>query len=133
MNISWQHTAYLFDLSTFLINRLEVIRSDKTGAAEQWASYDADGKRLKDEKYVANLLHLLRRLQHVLFAVLVRRSIKRLDEFAHREDKKWNHTREGKKLDEDWFSEWPSGRRPLSTTWPWNIRPSLVVLWVGQA
>ena len=29
----------------------------------------------------------------------------------------------------DWFSEWPNGQRPLSTTWPWNIKPSLIVLW----
>jgi hypothetical protein len=28
-----------------------------------------------------------------------------------------------------WFFEWPNGRRPLSSTWPWNIKPSLVVLW----
>ena len=29
----------------------------------------------------------------------------------------------------DWFSEWPNGERPLSTTWPWNVKPSLIVLW----
>jgi hypothetical protein len=23
-----------------------------------------------------------------------------------------------------WFAEWPDARRPLNTTWPWNIRPS---------
>jgi len=30
---------------------------------------------------------------------------------------------------ETFFSEFPGGRRPLSTTWPWSIRPSLAVLW----
>jgi hypothetical protein len=29
-----------------------------------------------------------------------------------------------------WFFEWPDGRPPLSTTWPWaDVRPALVVLW----
>lgn len=28
-----------------------------------------------------------------------------------------------------WFSEFPNSVRPLSTTWPWSIRPSLMVLW----
>jgi len=36
--------------------------------------------------------------------------------------------RRGRKC-KDWFFVYPSGKRPLSTTWPWNIRPSLVVLW----
>ena len=30
---------------------------------------------------------------------------------------------------DDWFAEWPNGQRPLSTTWPWNIKPALLVLW----
>ncbi|KAK7562149.1 hypothetical protein IWX49DRAFT_76789 [Phyllosticta citricarpa] len=28
-----------------------------------------------------------------------------------------------------WFSEFPGGVRPMSTTWPWTIRPALAVLW----
>jgi hypothetical protein len=29
-----------------------------------------------------------------------------------------------------WFFEWPSGRHPLSSTWPWaDVKPSLLVLW----
>ncbi|KAF2742066.1 hypothetical protein M011DRAFT_413379 [Sporormia fimetaria CBS 119925] len=28
-----------------------------------------------------------------------------------------------------WFFEYPDGQRPLSTTWPWSIKPSLAVLW----
>lgn len=30
---------------------------------------------------------------------------------------------------EEWFFEFPDARHPLSTTWPWAIRPSLAVLW----
>jgi hypothetical protein len=115
--------AYMFDSSTFLIGKLEALQSDK---AKVWAESDADCKRLKEESYTANLLHLLRRLQYLLFQVLVHRSITRLDEFALHWQTYWQQQ---KKLGEDWFTEWPSGQRPLSTTWPWNIRPSLVVLW----
>jgi hypothetical protein len=32
-------------------------------------------------------------------------------------------------LRDDYFSEWPGIRKPLGSTWPWNIKPSLVVLW----
>jgi hypothetical protein len=29
-----------------------------------------------------------------------------------------------------WFFEWPSGRHPLNSTWPWaDVKPSLLVLW----
>lgn len=28
-----------------------------------------------------------------------------------------------------WFSVFPGSVRPLSTTWPWTIRPALAVLW----
>lgn len=29
-----------------------------------------------------------------------------------------------------WFFEWPGGRHPLNSTWPWaDVKPSLVVLW----
>jgi len=128
--ISLHQVAYLFDLSTFLIHRLEVLDGERGRQSPDGAPHDAASRRLRDEKYIANLLHLLRRLQHFLFQILVRRSIKWLDEIHdHWQKRDWAH--QGTKLDDDWFSEWPSGRRPLSTTWPWNIRPSLVVLWVS--
>lgn len=130
-SLSLQHTAYLFDLATFLISRLEAMFNAGSCAMQAWTSYNADCKRLKDEKYIANMLHLLRRLQCFLFQILIHRSLKRLDEYARHGEENWDRTQAAKKLDEDWFSEWPSGRRPLSTTWPWNIRPSLVVLWVS--
>jgi hypothetical protein len=129
-HLSLQHAAYAFDLCTFLINRLDLIYSDNGRASQGWTTHNADCKRLKDEKYIANLLYLLRRLQHFLFQTLVHRSLKRLDDL-HDDWQKHDSRQEGKALDADWFSEWPSGQRPLSTTWPWNIRPSLVVLWVS--
>jgi hypothetical protein len=130
-HISLPHAAYVFDLSTFLINRLDLISNDNGLACQTWKTYNANCRRLKDEKYIANLLHLLRRLQYFLFQILVRRSLKRLDDL-HDDWKKQDSRQEGKSLDADWFSEWPSGERQLNTTWPWNIRPSLVVLWVSR-
>jgi hypothetical protein len=118
-----EQAAYMFDSSTYLIGKLEAIQLD---TARSWEEADAGCRRLKQEAYIANLLHLLRRLQHILFQVLVHRSITRLDEFARHWQTYWQQK---KKLGQDWFTEWPSGERPLSTTWPWNIRPSLVVLW----
>ncbi|ERF73909.1 hypothetical protein EPUS_05921 [Endocarpon pusillum Z07020] len=118
-----QQAAYMFDSSTFLIGKLEAVQLSKV---KSWADTDPDCKRLKEESYIANLLHLLRRLQYVLFQILVHRSITRLDEFASHWQTYWQQQ---KKLGDDWFTEWPSGQRPLSTTWPWNIRPSLVILW----
>jgi hypothetical protein len=129
-HISLQHVASAFDLATFLINRLDLIIRDPGHASQCWRTYSADCRRLQDEKYIANLLHLLRRLQYFLFQILVHKSLKRLDDL-HDNWQKQDSRQEGKRLDADWFSEWPSGERPLNTTWPWNIRPSLVVLWVG--
>ena len=41
----------------------------------------------------------------------------------------WPHWRHGQKTNQDWFSEYARNHRPLSTTWPWSIRPSLAVIW----
>ena len=38
----------------------------------------------------------------------------------------WQHP---KRIGDGWFAEWPNSHRPLSTTWPWNVKPSLLVLW----
>lgn len=124
--LSLPHAAYLFDLSSLLIDRLEVVRSQCYRSLSASAEYEPSLKRLDDEKFVANLIHLLRRLQHMLFQVLVHRSIKHLDEIALHWQDYWQQQ---KKLGDGWFNEWPDGQHPLSTTWPWNIRPSLVILW----
>ena len=124
--VTLPYAAYLFDLSSLLIDRLEVLRSNPTSSNARWAACDIDCKRLGDEKFMANVVHLLRRLQYTLFQILVRRSLMQLDEIAAHWQRYWQQQ---KKLGEGWFAEWPDGQRPLSTTWPLNIRPSLVVLW----
>jgi hypothetical protein len=122
-HVSLSKAACTLDYSTLLVEKLEQLRSNKV---ESGTHVDAGYGDLKEEKYAANLVHLLRRLQHILFQVLVHRSITRLDELALHWYTYWQQQ---KKVDEGWFNEWPCGQRPLSTTWPWNIRPSLMVLW----
>jgi hypothetical protein len=121
--INLPHAAYLFDLTSLLIERLDTLQ------AHQQSSHslsNAAYKGLQDEKFVANLVHLLRRLQYILFEILVHRSLWQIAEIAQY----WQeYRRQQNKLDDGWFAEWPNGERPLSTAFPWNIRPSLVVLW----
>lgn len=76
-----------------------------------------------DETYLANLEHLLLCLQDQLLALLVEKFV----EVAHRhlDDCQGDQRRHS----EAWFFEFPDARHPLSTTWPWSIRPSLAVIW----
>jgi len=82
---------------------------------------------LNDLLFLANLESILLQLQASLLYQLF---------FAHGRDlliEDINRIHEEQKQRgrrcKDWFFVYPSGKRPLSTTWPWNIRPSLVVLW----
>ncbi|CAG8953324.1 hypothetical protein HYFRA_00003533 [Hymenoscyphus fraxineus] len=41
-----------------------------------------------------------------------------------------NTCRLGALFGSGWFFEWPGGKRPLNSTWPWaDVKPSLLVLW----
>lgn len=73
-----------------------------------------------DESFIANYEHLLLSLRRQLIDALARKVIEALLEGGH--DKK-----QRKLL--SWFAEFPNNHRPLSTTWPWAIKPSLAVLW----
>ncbi|KAI9773004.1 MAG: hypothetical protein M1839_002274 [Geoglossum umbratile] len=74
-----------------------------------------------EEKYIANVEHLLLRYIYDLRYQLRKLILLRLVVEVHL----WAQ----QILDQGWFSEWPNGRPPLCSTWPWNIKPSLVVLW----
>jgi hypothetical protein len=80
-------------------------------------------KQLIDPTYIANLHHLLLCLLSQLLCQLVHICIELVRD----------HIAECQKLRrrwrEEWFFEYPDGRPPLSTTWPWAIKPSLAVLW----
>jgi hypothetical protein len=73
-----------------------------------------------DELFIANYEHLLLRLQSQLVESLTRKAIEALIQ---------NDLNKTQRKLLAWFSEFAHSRRPLSTTWPWSIKPSLAVLW----
>ena len=117
-----KEASHVLDITTLLLARLP--RAGQTYAAK-WKS-TAMCETLKYEKFLANLEHLLLCLQQAALHALLRYSLALLEAEIHQWHQYWQQR---KGLNDDWFTEWPSGRRPLSTTWPWNIKPSLVVLW----
>ncbi|GAB7352364.1 hypothetical protein MBLNU459_g2803t1 [Dothideomycetes sp. NU459] len=81
-----------------------------------------DGAAL-DEVYSANLEHLLLCLETNLLQLIISRTWARISEYLV----EWQT--ENRLRRDDWFSEFPNALHPLTTTWPWGIRPSLAVLW----
>jgi hypothetical protein len=73
-----------------------------------------------DELFIANYEHLLLRLQSQLVETLTRKAVEALI---------LNDLNKTQRKLLNWFSEFPGSQRPLSTTWPWSIKPSLAVLW----
>ena len=82
--------------------------------------------RLLCENAIANLLHILLCLQQAAIYALIVLSFNIVEAEIQRRRGYWEQLT---RSENGRFSEWPSGQRPLSTSWPWNIRPSLVILW----
>ncbi|KAI9812868.1 MAG: hypothetical protein M1827_004386 [Pycnora praestabilis] len=114
------NTAYTVDVVTTFLDEVRQRRSSICDGDDFALDY------IHDLKFLANLEHLLLCLQHKLIQTLFGtvKEILQLYVDGLREDRQRK-----KRLGFGRFAEWPSGRRPLSTTWPWNIKPSLVVLW----
>ncbi|KAK5107027.1 hypothetical protein LTR62_001916 [Meristemomyces frigidus] len=76
-----------------------------------------------DELGAANLEHLLLCLATAL--------LQRFITEAFGQSRRWlvECQRDQNIHAEDWFFEYPRGQHPLSTTWPWALKPSLAVLW----
>lgn len=73
--------------------------------------------------YAANLEDLLRCLKHQLVRLFFATVVEPVDHHIFASQRDFARARRV------WFSEFPGGRRPLCTTWPWNIKPSLAVVW----
>ncbi|KAI8932208.1 hypothetical protein NX059_011086 [Plenodomus lindquistii] len=73
-----------------------------------------------DESFIANYEHLLVRLRTDLIDAMARRAFEELLRGGH--DK-----RQRKLL--SWFTEFAEKPQPMSTSFPWTIKPSLAVLW----
>lgn len=77
-------------------------------------------------KFIANLEHLLRCLKQIALDAIIGHYLDLVEAHILHWHNYWQHQ---KRIGEGWFAEWPNGQRPLSTTWPWNVKPSLLVLW----
>lgn len=120
--LSLKGLTHLLVLVKDLLNSLERTPSSRGGVRTLVEGNELLDLHL-DETSVANLEHLLLCLRDQLLRLLVAKLV----ELVHRHVIECQ--RDQDKHGEEWFFEFPSGRRPLSTTWPWSIRPSLAVLW----
>jgi len=80
-----------------------------------------------DDRTVANLNYLLLRLRKILQDLTVQQvwdCFRRL--LLEYQSGRWHQYKYG---GDKWCSEFSGVQRPLSTTWPWSIRPCLAVLW----
>lgn len=112
--------SHILDLTTLVLDRLPGTQSGNSGKIG-----DDGCEYLKCEKLLANLEHLIRCLQQALVVALINRALIQLNLVLLHQY--WQQHRQ--LSDEWWFAEWPNGQPPLNTTWPWNVKPSLVVLW----
>lgn len=77
-------------------------------------------------KFIANLKHLLQCLKQIALDAIIHHYLDLVAAHILHWHNFWQRQR---RIGEGWFAEWPNGQRPLSTTWPWNVKPSLLVLW----
>ncbi|KAF2202787.1 hypothetical protein GQ43DRAFT_439422 [Delitschia confertaspora ATCC 74209] len=124
-NLDPHFDAYpLNDISKYWLlvcDALDVFYRARSQYDDEWLINQGQAIGLNfDAEFIANYEHILLRLQAMLMSALTRKLIEALSEGG--QDKKRH-----KLL--DWFAEFPNSCRPLSTTWPWSIKPSLAVLW----
>ena len=113
----------VLDLTTALLRRMKCLR--RTLSEEGQNDYSSFGLTFNDiisDKFYANLEHLLRCLQQIALdaTVCLCLSLFVADLF------RWNRHQQDA---DGWFAEWPNAQHPLNTTWPWNVKTTLLVLW----
>jgi hypothetical protein len=114
--------SHVFDVSTLLIERVQLAQSQMIWESPEFKHLDVE----ECSKYLANLEHLLLCYQQAALEALVKHSLQRLQsDYQH-----WDqYLEQQKKVYGGSFSEWVGGKPPLNSTMPWNIKPSLVILW----
>ena len=78
------------------------------------------------DKSDINLHHLLWSLRKAALNTIILHFLKIVEVHTLHSHIRWQ---DSQRIGEGWYAEWPNCHRPLSTTWPWNIKPSLLVLW----
>lgn len=134
-----QHDSYLagltdsvdklhdvLDLTTALLSRLQVRSGNNDAPQRNEAEYGFKCGWSQYGNFVANLEHILRCLKQVTLDAIICQYLNLVEaHILH-----WHHFwQQRRHIDEGWFAEWPNGQRPLNTTWPWNVKPCLLVLW----
>jgi hypothetical protein len=119
---SWKELLPQLVRVTNLLDTLRRTQSSRSGV-KTFAESDEGVDLSFDENIVANLEHLLLCLKEQLIRLLIAelRELVQTHVIECQRDQK-QHTKE-------LVLEFPDGRHPLSTTWPWSIRPSLAVIW----
>ncbi|KAL9030735.1 MAG: hypothetical protein Q9196_001161 [Gyalolechia fulgens] len=117
---------HIYDSTTLLLAEISTFANSIAyqGWPSKWWASGLD--TVETRNLVANLAHVLGCLQQAALEALIYHGLRLSAGSAQDWHQDWLQERQ---LDLGWSSEWPNSRRPLSTTWPWNIRPSLVVLW----
>lgn len=113
-------------LRSALSNRLQDLSGNHALRKNRGLFKDQLGGESYCEKLIANLEHILRSLHQTALEAVIYHYFKVAEVHILHWHLHWQHS---KRIGEEWFAEWPSGHRPLSTTWPWNIKTSLLVLW----
>ena len=114
----------ILDNTTLLLQYLARLQADDNARHEAALRHNFCDLSEFD-KYLANLEHLVRCLQQVALEALVQNTLEQLASSANY----WYKWLGCAHTFDDWYSEWSSGRPPLNSTMPWNIKASLVVLW----
>lgn len=123
------------------VQELDEITLCRTGALTRWLHYwsgshavrkssGLDQVSLSGEliwnKSDIDLHYLVWSLEKAALEAIIHRLLKIVEVHTPHSHVRWQHA---KRIGEGWYAEWPNCHRPLSTTWPWNIKPSLLVLW----
>lgn len=120
------HASHVLDLTTLLLDRLQNGHDIDGNSWRYGEENNASWDPIDHEKFIANLEHLLLCLQQAALQSFISLGLGILEAELHH----WYHCwQQQEQFHDGFYTEWPSGRRPLSTTWPWNIKPSLLVLW----
>ena len=129
----------IIDLTTTIIDRLQPV--NQSGACDKPNNSDHSHGEVgcTNETWTANLLHLLLCLRALAYELLIRMRMKLLmpiikDWYSEWDQEQISHQNEWQQQkianrNQMYFAEWPGRRPPLNTTWPWLVKPSLMVLW----